>query len=169
MEWLAEISPSSCSILSRTRSEIFKKEGKGLELNEIILLRKDVPMISHTLARTRIPSYAIEIKGNTFISSEMRFVHARAISLPFKKNTTGSLPFLTPLKSTSHAMRSPRYAIASEKEDFFDCESKVACDASQYWMAPVECQLPIWVVDQLICMVPTPWPDRRETREICTR
>lgn len=132
MEWLAEISPSSCSILSRTRSEIFKKEGKGLELNEIILLRKDVPMISHTLARTRIPSYAIEIKGNTFISSEMRFVHARAISLPFKKNTTGSLPFLTPLKSTSHAMRSPRYAIASEKEDFFDCESKVACDASQY-------------------------------------
>ena len=103
-----------------------------MELNEIILLREDVPMISHTLARTRIPSYAIEIKGNTFISPEMRFVHARAISLPFKKNTTGSLPFLTPLKSTSHAMRSPRYAIASEKEDFFDCESKVACDASQY-------------------------------------
>ena len=120
--------------------------------------------ISHTLARTRIPSYAIEIKGNTFISSEIRFVHARAISLPFKKNTTGSLPFLTPLKSTSHAMRSPRYAIASEKEDFFDCESKVACDAWQYWMAPVECQLPIWVVDQLICVVPTPWPDRSETR-----
>ena len=100
-----------------------------MELNEIILLRKDVPMISHTLARTRIPSYAIEIKGNTFISPEMRFVQARAISLPFKKKTTGSLPFLTPLKSTSHAMRSPRYAIASEKEDLFHCESKVACDA----------------------------------------
>ena len=100
-----------------------------MELNEIILLRKDVPMISHTLARTRIPLYAIEIKGNTFISPEMRSVHARAISLPFKKNTTGSLPFVTPRKSTSHAMRSPRYAIASGKEDLFDCESKVACDA----------------------------------------